>query len=110
MATFPYDHVITENLQTSAELVINTRPDSERAEWVAFLLNEMQALLPDDEKTGLAGAGSGAHRRPARNRQLVGSPRTPAFLLLLVLVLVLVRRSTSRSTSKSRRSEEILQQ
>ena len=53
MAPFPYDHVITENLQNSAELVINTRPDGERAEWVAFLLNEMQALLPDDEKTGL---------------------------------------------------------
>ncbi|MCO5244837.1 MAG: hypothetical protein M9927_13595 [Anaerolineae bacterium] len=53
MATFPYDHVITENLQTSAELVINTRPDVERVEWVAFLLNEMQGLLPDDEMTSL---------------------------------------------------------
>ena len=53
MATFPYDHVITENLQTSAELVINTRPDVERDEWVAFLLNEMQGLLPDDEMTSL---------------------------------------------------------
>ena len=50
MANFPYDHVITENLQTAAELVINTRPDSERVEWVAFLLNEMLALLPADEE------------------------------------------------------------
>lgn len=49
MATFPYDHVITENLQTSAELAINTRPADERAEWVAFLINEMLSLLPDDE-------------------------------------------------------------
>ena len=53
MATFPYDHVIAENLQTSADLVINTRPDVERVEWVAFLLNEMQGLLPDDEMTSL---------------------------------------------------------
>lgn len=53
MATFPYDHVITENLQTSAELVVNTRPADERAEWVAFLLSEMQAQMPDDEMASL---------------------------------------------------------
>lgn len=49
MATFPYDHVITENLQTAAELVVNTRPTAERADWVAFFLNEMQSILAPEE-------------------------------------------------------------
>ncbi|MCA9870292.1 MAG: hypothetical protein KDI03_00475 [Anaerolineae bacterium] len=45
MATFPYDHVITENLQTSAELIVNTRPKEERVDWVAFLMNEMLSII-----------------------------------------------------------------
>jgi len=49
MANFPYDHVITENLQTSAELIVNTRPPDERTDWVAFLLNEMLSILDEAE-------------------------------------------------------------
>lgn len=49
MANFPYDHVITENLQTAAELIVNTRPPAERTDWAAFLLNEMLSILDDAE-------------------------------------------------------------
>ncbi|MEZ4771402.1 MAG: hypothetical protein R2844_23665 [Caldilineales bacterium] len=49
MATFPYDHVITENLQTAAELIVNTRPTAERPDWVAFFLNEIQSILAPEE-------------------------------------------------------------
>lgn len=53
MANFPYDHVITESLQTAAELIVKTRPVTERADWAAFLLNEMQAVLPEGDRDGL---------------------------------------------------------
>ncbi len=49
MAKFPYDHVITENLQTAAELITNTRPTEERVEWVAFLLHELEEIMSPDE-------------------------------------------------------------
>lgn len=53
MTTFPYDHVITENLQTAAELIVNTRPADERVEWAAFLLHEMEAILSPAENEAL---------------------------------------------------------
>ena len=45
MATVPYDHNLTEMLQTAAEL-IGLKPDLEQGQWVLFLLSEMKSLLP----------------------------------------------------------------
>ncbi len=43
MATVPYDHTITEMLQTAAEL-IGLKPKEEQVQWVLFLLEEMKSL------------------------------------------------------------------
>ena len=45
MTTQPYDHVITEMLQTAAEL-ITLKPKEEWASWVMFLLSELQSITP----------------------------------------------------------------
>ena len=43
MATVPYDHTLTEMLQTAAEL-IGLKPKEEQVQWVLFLLEEMKSL------------------------------------------------------------------
>jgi len=43
MATVPYDHTITEMLQTAAEL-IGLKPKEEQVQWVLFLVEEMKSL------------------------------------------------------------------
>ncbi len=45
MATVPYDHTITEMLQTAAEL-IGLKPKEEQVQWVLFLLREMKSFRP----------------------------------------------------------------
>jgi hypothetical protein len=45
MATVPYDHTLTEMLQTAAEL-IGLKPKEEQGQWVLFLLAEMKTFLP----------------------------------------------------------------
>jgi hypothetical protein len=44
MPDVPYDHVITENLQTTAELIL-LKPKEEWVYWVRFLLTEMESQL-----------------------------------------------------------------
>lgn len=43
MATVPYDHTLTEMLQTAAEL-IGLKPKEEQVQWVLFLLEEIKSL------------------------------------------------------------------
>ena len=45
MTTAPYDHTITEMLQTAAEL-ITLKPKDEWPPWVMFLLSEMKSIMP----------------------------------------------------------------
>jgi len=45
MTNPPYDHTITEMLQTAAEL-ITLKPKSEWMPWVLFLLSEMKSVMP----------------------------------------------------------------
>ncbi len=45
MTNPPYDHTITEMLQTAAELV-SLKPKSDWAPWALFFLTEMQSVLP----------------------------------------------------------------
>lgn len=45
MANVPYDHTITEMLQTAAEL-IGLKPKEERVQWMIFFLQEMQSMQP----------------------------------------------------------------
>jgi hypothetical protein len=52
MATVPYDHTLTEMLQTAAELIV-LKPKEEQVQWVLFLLSEMKALLPPERHTEL---------------------------------------------------------
>lgn len=52
MATQPYDHTITEMLQTAAELV-TLKPKGEWAPWVMFLLSEMKSIMPAQSYTDL---------------------------------------------------------
>ena len=52
MATVPYDHTITEMLQTAAEL-IGLKPKEEQVQWVLFLLEEMKSFLPKQDYTDL---------------------------------------------------------
>lgn len=48
----PYDPTITENLQTSAALILN-KPRDEWVPWVIFLLTELESGLDIAEATGL---------------------------------------------------------
>ena len=52
MATVPYDHTITEMLQTAAEL-IGLKPKEEQVQWVLFLLEEMKSLSSKQDYTDL---------------------------------------------------------
>jgi len=52
MATVPYDHTITEMLQTAAEL-IGLKPKEEQVLWVLFLLEEMKAFLSKQDYVDL---------------------------------------------------------
>lgn len=52
MSTPPYDHVITENLQTSAELILQ-KPQEEWSAWVQFLLTELESNLEAEQTTAL---------------------------------------------------------
>lgn len=45
MTSQPYDHTITEMLQTAAEL-ITLKPKSEWPSWVLFLLTEIKSITP----------------------------------------------------------------
>lgn len=45
MTDQPYDHTITEMLQTAAEL-ITLKPQDQWASWVMFLLSELQSITP----------------------------------------------------------------
>jgi len=59
MATVPYDHTITEMLQTAAEL-IGLKPKEEQVQWVLFLLQEMKSFLTkQDYKDLLTGIQEG---------------------------------------------------
>ena len=59
MATVPYDHTITEMLQTAAEL-IGLKPKEEQVQWVLFLLEEMKSLSSKQAYTDfLAGIQEG---------------------------------------------------
>ena len=48
----PYDPTITENLQTSAALILN-KPQEEWVPWVIFLLTELEGGLDAAEATEL---------------------------------------------------------
>ena len=48
MSEVPYDHTITEMLQTASELVM-LKPASERVPWVVFLLQEMGTMFKPPE-------------------------------------------------------------
>ncbi len=52
MATVPYDHTLTEMLQTAAEL-IGLKPKEEQVQWVLFLLEEMKSLSPKQDYADL---------------------------------------------------------
>ena len=52
MATVPYDHTLTEMLQTAAEL-IGLKPKEEQVQWVLFLLEEMKSLSRKKDYTDL---------------------------------------------------------
>lgn len=52
MATIPYDHTITEMLQTAAEL-IGLKPKAEQPLWVLFLLNELKSMTPQRQYTAI---------------------------------------------------------
>jgi len=52
MATVPYDHTITEMLQTAAEL-IGLKPKEEQVQWVLFLLGEMKSFLSKQDYADL---------------------------------------------------------
>ena len=52
MATVPYDHTITEMLQTAAEL-IGLKPKEEQVQWVLFLLGEMRSFLSKQDYVDL---------------------------------------------------------
>lgn len=52
MTSTPYDHTITESLQTVAELIA-LKPKQEWAAWVLFLLAEMKTILPEQGYTDL---------------------------------------------------------
>jgi len=43
MATVPYDHTITEMLQTVAELIC-LKPKEERVQWIVFFLKEIESM------------------------------------------------------------------
>ena len=62
MTDQPYDHTITEMLQTAAEL-ITLKPQDQWAPWVMFLLSELQSITPVqsyvDLLTQLEGAVAG---------------------------------------------------
>lgn len=45
MTDQPYDHTITEMLQTAAEL-ITLKPKGDWTSWVLFLLSEIQSITP----------------------------------------------------------------
>lgn len=45
MTDQPYDHTITEMLQTAAEL-ITLKPKADWPAWVMFLLSELQSITP----------------------------------------------------------------
>ncbi len=45
MTTQPYDHTITEMLQTAAEL-ITLKPMGDWSSWVMFLLTEIKSITP----------------------------------------------------------------
>ena len=45
MTSQPYDHTITEMLQTAAEL-ITLKPKGEWPSWVLFLLTEIKSITP----------------------------------------------------------------
>lgn len=45
MNSKPYDHTITETLQTVAELIA-LKPKSEWAPWLLFLLSEIESVVP----------------------------------------------------------------
>ena len=68
MTTFPYDHVLTENMQTSAELIL-MRPQEEWSRWVQFLLAELESDLPAEQYSQLLDAV----RTAIINRQATGS-------------------------------------
>jgi hypothetical protein len=52
MTNQPYDHTITEMLQTAAEL-ITLKPQGEWPSWVMFLLTEIQSITPAQSYTDL---------------------------------------------------------
>jgi len=45
MSNQPYDHVLTEMLQTASELLVQ-KPDAEWLFWTTFFLTEIQSLAP----------------------------------------------------------------
>ena len=45
MSNQPYDHVLTEMLQTASELLVQ-KPDAEWLFWTTFLLTEIQSIAP----------------------------------------------------------------
>lgn len=45
MTNQPYDHTLTEMLQTAAEL-ITLKPKDEWSAWIQFLLSELQSITP----------------------------------------------------------------
>ncbi len=52
MSNQPYDHTITEMLQTVAELIA-LKPANEWSGWVLFLLAEMKSVTPAQGYAGL---------------------------------------------------------
>jgi hypothetical protein len=52
MTAIPYDHVLTENLQTSAEFILMKAPE-EWAGWVKFLVTELESHLEPELSTQL---------------------------------------------------------
>lgn len=48
-----YDPNLVQWLQLSGEHIVKLRPLEERAQWVEFLIKEIEAMLPADEATAV---------------------------------------------------------
>lgn len=48
-----YDPNLVQWLQLSGEHIVKLRPMEERAQWVEFLIKEIEAMLPAEEATAL---------------------------------------------------------
>ncbi len=55
-----YDPNLVQWLQLSGEHIVKLRPMEERAQWVEFLIKEIEAMLPAEETTTLLGELQGA--------------------------------------------------